>query len=104
MGGVKWPILNKIQEVTSWGQIKIDNNNIGLYDNYIYNYINKLDPVGNLFISPDNFKHLGNIKSYDVSRVNVGTLAKFYLESKKFSLVAFTNVYYHLPHVYINLM
>lgn len=103
-GEFVWPGTKTKQKITKWGQEKQSNNNKGAYNNYIYNYINKLDPVGHLFISPSNFKHLGYVKDYNVSRVDAGIVNKLYQIAGFFHISKVADIYYHLPHVYIDLM
>ena len=108
VGVVKVPI-------TDWAKEKKANNDAGKYNKYIYNYTNNYDPVGHLFIFPNSFKHLGNYKDYKVNKISAGKenefsrfvqeqglIGKLYGVANK--LIPVSRVYYHLPHVYINVM
>ena len=108
-------ILGIKYDLTSWGKAKKTNNENKKYDKYIYNYTNKYDPVGHLFISPKSFKHLGNVKDYDVKRISAKKTNDFSMFVKKQGIIGklyniantfipVSEVYYHLPHVYINVM
>ena len=111
-GNMKWPVINKVQSITAWGQFKKNMHAKGAYNSYIMNYSNQLDPVSNLFIKPENFKALGKVKQFTVARIELGRTLKF---TKKIlnipfiknsvvgsSLNSVSDIDYHLPHVYIN--
>jgi len=101
VGNMKWTVIKKVQQITTWGQEKKTNNQNKKYDNYIENYTNEYDPVGHLFVGAQYFKHLGKRKDYEVERINAGFFAKAYSILSKFGeLNKIADVYYHLPHVY----
>jgi len=96
--------------ITSWGKEKQYNNQKGYYDDYIINYTNIYDPVGHLFISPDHFYPLGKWYDYIITKLssaqfsNESKKLKFFLTEMVVEQEIITNVYYHLPHVYINML
>ncbi len=108
LGGINLPGSNKeIMSITKWGQEKFNNNKNDAYASYIYNYKNSYDPVANLFISPDRFKHIGNTIEYKITKMSAAQLNSAMKKHGLFNLpqnvlLNTTNVYYHLPHVYIN--
>lgn len=106
-----------VSALSNWGQEKKSNNELGLYDDTIYNYRNQFDPVGNLCISPQNFRHLGQVIELKINQATAGEinafsrvvgkqglLGAFYTIVKPFKIFNLrpTDLYYHMPHNYIN--
>lgn len=113
---IRIPVIGtKIVSLTKWGEEKKANNIAGKYTSYIYNVRNKYDPVGHLFISPKSFTHLGFVRELKVKRITAGQTNEFSRFVKQQGLIGkiynianllipVSEVYYHLPHVYINAM
>ena len=114
---IKIPVLGaNLVSLTDWGQEKKTNNIAGKYTKYIYNVRNNYDPVGHLFISPKSFTHLGTVRNLTVNKISAGKQNEFSRFVKNQGIIGLLyggasmlnipvhQVYYHLPHVYINAM
>lgn len=89
--------------LTAWQQRKVQYNNDKLYDPYIVQYVNSLDPVGNLL--PNHFRHLGRRVDLQVQKTSASTTIYFFKQKPLTFLPAWgASVYYHMPWVYIPLL
>lgn len=89
--------------LTSWQERKVANDKQGKYDQYIVQYVNSLDPVGNLF--PKLLQHIGVRVYLEVKKTAASTTMVFFMKLPPTYFVGFgASIYYHMPWVYIPLL
>ncbi|MBQ4557825.1 MAG: hypothetical protein IJA61_00405 [Clostridia bacterium] len=112
MKEVTVPIFNKKVQMPKWGEEKLENNVNGKYNKYITSFTNRYDPFIHWFLFEDfnTFVPLGNWIDIKLTKLSIAqwqkerdTLKWFKIVKKEInSILDISNVYYHLPHVYIN--
>ncbi|MBQ3048302.1 MAG: hypothetical protein IJD48_04765 [Clostridia bacterium] len=92
--------------VPSWVKEKKDNNANKKYDAYIENHINIYDPVAHLCIGENAFTHIGKVSNYEIKRIGSNFFMNAYkaLNNSGLEFFKIADMYYHMPHVYINVM